>query len=302
MPAAALVCAVCQEQALGQEQPINGYLVIRELGRGGMGVVRLAVRHADGRAVALKTIMPAHWGSRSQVERFLREARILQELDHPNIVAFRDMGKAGDLLYFAMDFIQGQDASKILKREGPIAVRRAVAWTCELLQALDYAHAKGFVHRDIKPGNLLMDAAHPPLTTGGRRQERVRLADFGLARVYQNSPLSGLTLQGDVAGTYAFMAPEQITSFRESKPSVDLYAVAATLYNLLTAKTIFDMPKEAALRIMMILHDDPVPIRNRRSDVPKKLADIIHRTLRKDPEDRYADAKTLRRALLEFAE
>ena len=118
-----------------------------------------------------------------------------------------------------MDFVKGQDAGKILYHKGSLEIGRAVSWICQLLQALDYAHSKGYVHRDIKPGNILVERRGT--------EEHVFLADFGLARVYQNSPLSGLTLQGDIAGTYAYMAPEQITSYRDAKPSVDLYAATA---------------------------------------------------------------------------
>src|SRR5436305_7393039 len=115
-----------------------------------------------------------------------------------------------------MDFVAGSDAAQLLKHHhGPLPVVRAVDLVCQLLQALDYAHAKGFVHRDIKPANLLVTRDGP--------RETVKVADFGLARVYQSSPLSGLTMKGDRAGTIPFMAPEQIISLREARPPVDYY-------------------------------------------------------------------------------
>src|SRR5262249_39332353 len=144
---------------------------------------------------------------------------------HPNIVAFQEMGESEGRLYFAMDYVRGTDAAALLKEHGPLPVARAVGLVRQMLRALDYAHAKQFVHRDIKPANLLVAGA------GG--QETARLADFGLARVYQASQLSGLTMTGDIGGTVAFMAPEQITNYREAKPPVDQYAAAASLYNLL---------------------------------------------------------------------
>lgn len=273
-------------------QPIDGYQIIRELGRGSMGVVSLAVDQADGRVVAIKTITPAMAGSASQVARFLREARILEQLDHPHIVAFRAMGESDGQLYFAMDFIHGTDAAKLLKAEGPLKVGRAVRLICQTLEALAYAHGKGFVHRDIKPANVLV--------TDEPQGEVARLADFGLARVYQASQLSGLSMTGDVGGTVAFMAPEQITSYRESKPAVDLYASAAALYNLLTGKLVFDLPNNRQQRLLMILQEGPVPIRKRRAGLPVDLADIIHKALAKQPKDRFRNVQEFRKALVPF--
>jgi serine/threonine-protein kinase len=287
------VCGPCREQGAREPQPIAGYLVLKELGRGGMGVVSLAVRQADGGVVALKTIIPRMAGTDTQVQRFLREARILKQLDHPNIVAFRDMGESNGQLYFAMDFVRGTDAAVLLKENGRLPVGRAVRLVCQMLLALDYAHARRFVHRDLKPANLLV--ADEP---GG---EVARLADFGLARTYQASQMSGLTMTGDVGGTVAFMAPEQITNYREAQPSVDQYAAAGTLYNLLTGKFPFDLPKNPQQRLLMILQDDPVPVRDRRPDLPAGLAEAVDRALSREPADRFPDVKALRQALLPFA-
>ena len=154
-----------------------------------------------------------------------------------------------------------------------------------LLDALEFAHGRGFVHRDIKPGNVLVSAA----------DGSVKLLDFGLARAYQASKLSGLTMTGQMAGTVAFMAPEQITNFREAKPPVDQYAAAATLYNLLTGHYAFDFPSDRIKQLLMILEDDPIPIRRHRADVPDGLAAVIHRAMARDPATRFADAAEMRR-------
>jgi serine/threonine-protein kinase len=272
------------------QQMVPGYRIVRELGRGGMGVVHQAIREVDGATVALKTIIPALACTPDLVERFLREARILEALDHPHIVAFREMGEANGLLYFAMDYVKGTDAAGLLREDGPLDVDRAVDLVAQVLQALDYAHAKRFVHRDIKPANILV----------ARRdgQEHVCLADFGLARVYQASQLSGLTVTGAVGGTPAFMAPEQVTSYRDARPAADQYAVAATLYNLLTGSFTHDFPASVHERLVQLLHEDPVPIQDRCADLPDALADVIHRALSRDPRRRYGDARTFRRALL----
>jgi serine/threonine-protein kinase len=273
---------------------IGGYRIVRPLGAGGMGTVYLVESTANGATMAFKMITPAAVATKRQLERFLREATILRELQHPHIVRFRDMGEHNGQPYFAMDYIAGTDAARLVKQHGPLPIPRAVHLVCQMLEALQYAHAKGFVHRDIKPANLLV--------TEEEGHEVAKLADFGLARVYQASQISGLTLTGTVGGTLHFVAPEQITAFREAKPPVDQHAAAATLYYLLTARFVYDYPSDAQAQILLILQDNPVPIRSRRRDIPKGLSNIIHRSLARDPKDRFVDVTSMRQALLPFLE
>jgi serine/threonine-protein kinase len=287
-----VLCDACGNLMRNSPQPIASYRIVRELGRGSMGVVYLALDDV-GIPVALKTVDPAVAPSDTQLARFQREAQVLYELDHPNIVAFRDLGDCKGTLYFAMDYVRGTDTGKLLKQHGPLPVPRAVGVTCQILQALEYAHAKGFVHRDIKPSNILVRPE-------GKR-ETALLADFGLARVYQASQLSGLTMTGDIGGTIPYMPPEQITDFRNARPPADQYAAGATLYQLLTGAIPHNLTDRAEERLMTILYEEPVPIRTRRPDVPVGLAKIIHRSLRKDPGDRFADAKAMHKALVPFA-
>ena len=291
---AAASCVI--DGAAAEAMPaIEGYQLVRELGHGGMGVVYLAVRAADNCRVAIKTIRPAVAARPQEMERFLRESRILARLRHPHIVSFLDFGQVGELLYLVMEYVEGVDTLAILRTEKRMAVTRGVHLLCQALEALDYAHHEGFVHRDVKPANLLVAGSGP--------NETCRLADFGLARVYHASPMSGLTIMGDIGGTVAYMPPEQITHYRDAKPPADQYAAAATLYHLLTGRWIFEFGElPSHKRLAMILNSEPVPILARRPDVPQGLAQAIHRALGKQPERRFADAAAFRKALLPFAQ
>ncbi len=273
---------------------IPGFRIERELGKGGMGTVYMAHDEANDEPVALKTIIPAVVGSPGMVARFLREASILRQLDHPNIIRFRSIGHADNRLYFAMDYAPGTDAAKLVRKSGPLSIPQAVRIACQALEGLAYAHAQGFVHRDIKPHNILL--------TKVEGQVRVKVADFGLARIYQSSPMSGLTMMGEAGGSTHYMPPEQILDFRQAKPAADQYAFAATLYFLLTGHKIFDYPEGNRQSLMMILHEDPISIRSRRIEIPETLADILHRALARKPESRFQDALSFRNALKSFGD
>jgi serine/threonine-protein kinase len=287
-----LVCPPCREQVRGHPQPVPGYHVVRELGRGSMGVVYLALREAGSTRVALKLITPAAAGSKTQVARLLHEAVGLLQLQHPHIAAFRDMGEVGDKLYFALDYVPGTDGGRLVREQGPLPVPRAVGLVCQVLQALEYAHARGFVHRDVKPSNVLVEEV--------AGKEVARLTDFGLARVYHGSALSGLTITGD-SGSRAFMPPEQVVNFRDARPAADQYSAGATLYYLLTGRYVHDLPPEFEKQLLMIVQDPPVALQKRRPDLPRELALVVHRSLAKNPEKRFADVGGMRLALVPFA-
>jgi serine/threonine-protein kinase len=272
---------------------VPGYRLVRKLGEGGMGVVYLAVREADGAEVAVKTVLPAMAGSDAQVRRFLREADILKHLDHPRIVRYFDVGAANGVLYFVMEYARGTDAAKVLKERGPLPVRAALRVACQVLEGLAHAHERGFVHRDVKPANVLLE--------GEAGNRRVKLADFGLARVYQASQLSGLTVTGDIGGTPAYLPPEQITNYRGVAPAADQYSTAAMLYHLLTRKHVHD-PQPMPGMLMAILEQEPMPIQTHVPDISNALAATIHRALAKNPKERFRDANSFRKALLVHAE
>ncbi len=274
---------------------IPGFTLLRVLGEGGMGVVYLAHRDADGREVALKTIRPALAPTEDTVSRFLREAEVLRRLQHPYIVAFQEQGAAGGLLYLAMDYIPGTDAANLLQQKGPLPIGRAVRLTCQLLEALAYAHALAapIIHRDVKPSNLLL------AQRDGR--ETAILADFGLARTYQDSPLSGLTMTGLAGGTVDYMPPEQVRSFRKVTPAADQYSSAATLFKLLTGQSVHGKGNSKDLFCRIVL-DKPARLTDLCPEAPAALADALERALAKEPGRRFRDVTAFRQALLPYAD
>lgn len=272
-------------------QPFAGYEIIEELGRGGMGVVYRARCLASGSLVALKVVLPAVASSPDDLARFVREASIVKELNHPHIVPFRDLGHAEGQLFFVMDYVPGVDGQVLLRHHaGPLPVLRAIGIACQLLEALSAAHRQGYVHRDVKPSNLLIETRPAG--------DYVWLADFGLARAYQASKLSGLTTTGNIGGTLPYMAPEQITHYRDVTPAADQYSAAATLYHLLTGRHLYDFPKEVAKQLLLVLQEPPHPIQNHRSEISDKLAAVIHKGLARVPSERFVDVETFRVALL----
>jgi serine/threonine-protein kinase len=270
---------------------IPGFAVEEEVGKGGMGVVYRARRLADGQIFAIKTILPAVAPGLTALARFQREAEVLQKLQHPNIVRFHETGEVGGQLYFVMEFVEGRCASGLVREAGPLPLARVTDLGCQLLDALDHAHRMGFVHRDVKPGNLLLAVVE------GR--EVLKLADFGLAKTYQASALSGLTISGMSGGTPEFMPPEQVSDFRSARPASDLYAVAASLYHLLTGQHVYERSRNHTELLLRILQDEPIPLRDPYPGpaLPEPLGTVIRRGLARDPALRYPDAKSMREAL-----
>jgi len=269
---------------------LPGYAIEAELGRGNMGVVYRARARADGTAVAVKTILPAVSPTPAAVGRFRREAEILRRLAHPNIVEYRDSGVAGGLLYFVMELVPGHNAARIVDRDGPLPPDRAAKWVGQLLDALAHAHERGFVHRDVKPSNLLVVA--------GGGGEQVKLSDFGLARTYETSSMSGLTVADSAGGTPAFMPPEQVTDFRGAKPAADQYAAGATLYYLITGTHVYERCKSVPELLKKIAAEDPIPLRPGSTVLAGRVGAVIRRALARDPAARFPDVRAMKQLLL----
>ncbi|VTU02589.1 serine threonine protein kinase : Protein kinase domain with FHA domain OS=Singulisphaera acidiphila (strain ATCC BAA-1392 / DSM 18658 / VKM B-2454 / MOB10) GN=Sinac_0554 PE=3 SV=1: FHA: Pkinase [Gemmataceae bacterium] len=271
---------------------IPGYAVERELGRGGMGVVYKAAHLGTGEAVAVKTIHPHAAASAAALTKFVREADVVRRLDHSGVVRFRDSGVAAGAVWFAMEFVPGADAQRAAG--AGLSAGRAVGWVVQALEALAHAHARGFVHRDVKPSNLLV-------APGADGREVVKVADFGLARAYEASPLSGLTLTGAAGGTPAFMPPEQVLDMRSVKPAADQYAAAATLYRLLCGQNVYPSAPSVEQLFTRILQTEPAPLSSHRPDLPPELGAAVHRALNRSPEARHPDCLAFATALRPFA-
>ena len=290
------VCDACREKLRQNPQPIPGYQMIRVLGQGGMGSVMLARTAKDGRAVAIKTLLPEVAVSEQSLKRFIREIEVSSSLQHPNIVSYIEHGTHNGIVYLVTEFVSGMDASKLARhRGGKLNFREVVKIMEQTLAALDFAHSKGFVHRDIKEQNILVE--------GGGPNYRAKLTDFGLSKSYKQTGMSGVTMVGDVAGTIAYMPPEQVRDFKEVQPPSDIYAAGMTAYSLLTGAHALDIgPKAGISETVKAIFEKPiVPIVNRIPDIPLKVAAVIETALAKQTELRWRTAGEMREALLRAA-
>ncbi len=268
------------------ERRIGPFIIGRQLGSGGMGVVYRATYTETGREVALKVLPPGLIGDSKIRARFEREIGILKRLSHPNIVRYYGGGTHEGQRWYAMELIDGGAVSRLLKRRGRLTPEQTIEAGRQLCAALEHAHNAGIIHRDLKPGNLF-------ITSKGR----IKLGDFGIARDTEATPL---TAAGKTVGTYAYMAPEQIRGSTLISRKTDLYAVGCVLYELLTGQTPFlaDNPAEMLLAHM---EREPFPLREKCPSCPPALDQLILRMLEKEPDDRPFDALAVHTELTEIA-
>jgi serine/threonine protein kinase len=269
-----------------------GYRVVRELGRGGMGAVYLALEEATGTLRALKIVLPQAALSERARRLFLREATEQGKLIHPRIVRVLELRETRPGVFcMAMEYMDGVNAEELLASEGRSGLdpRLAATIIAQALEGLGFAHQANVVHRDIKEANIIVarDAA------GGID---VKLSDFGLAKSFATSGASGFTHTGELAGTVPYMAPEQILNFRDVRPAADIYSMGVTLYRLLSGAFPIDFGKRDPF--LAVLEDPIVPLRARKPLVAQGLAAVAERAIEKRPQDRFATAETMRAALL----
>ena len=271
---------------------LGQYEILEALGKGNMGVVYKAMHRELGKLVALK-MLPATTMDEINIERFKNEARMASRLEHVNIVATHDAGKAEGVHFLAMNFVDGVDVARIVQRHG----RLAIADACEVVRqaaiGLQHAFERGLVHRDIKPSNMMLT-----------REGVVKVLDFGVARSFADTAAAErLTATGMLLGTADYLAPEQWDNPHAVDTRADIYSLGCTLYHLLAGHPPFSGPRYQSVLTKMRGHlETPPPaIRDERPEVPAELAEVLDRTLAKDPADRFATPGELVGALEPFA-
>lgn len=268
-------------------QRIDGFSILHRLGVGGMSEVYLAFQESLHRHVALKVMRADFVGSSDHEQRFLQEARAVASLIHPNIVQVYDVGKFESIHYIAQEYVPGSNLFSYVQRRGALPLAESVSILWQATAALQKAASIGLVHRDIKPDNIL-------LTPDGE----VKVADFGLARARGQS--LNLTAVGVTLGSPLYMSPEQVQGLSVDSRS-DLYSLGATAYHMLTGRPPFSGDTALALA-MQHLQAEPARLEQLRPDLPKALVNIVHRLLAKSPDERFASAVELARALREVVD
>lgn len=276
----------------GEPVHINGYEIHEQIGAGDLGKMYRATRMASGEQCALKVISPAARVDEKAIQTFLREASILNQLQHANIVRLIEMGASGTNLFLSTEYLATVQWRDLAVRSSTAQrIRIACGLMVQVLAALEYAHARALVHRDVKPGNILI------YRTGGKLA--AKLADFGLAKQYTTAGMSQVTREGDVIGSLPYMSPEQFINSREAKPGCDIYSAGATLYWMLTGHEPIVLENHPC-KFLAILEDPPVPLAQRCPEAPPPLAQLVHRALDKSPEKRFASAAEMRQQLRAF--
>jgi pSer/pThr/pTyr-binding forkhead associated (FHA) protein len=301
------LCPRCRrpaDPAPSRPLTIPGHTILRQLGQGGMGAVHLAREDATGREVALKVMLPVAAANAKARALFLREVRALRVLQHPNIVALLDSGEVSGQLYFTMEYCAGGTVRDLLKAGGALAPADALPLILQVLDGLEYAHnlrlpgreeaggtgPRGVIHRDLSPDNLFL--------VGTGTDRTCKVGDYGLARVFEFSGLSGVTRTGTVGGKACYICRQQVLNYKDARPELDVWGAAACLYTMLAGTTPRDFLGKRGDDWGIVLNTDPIPIRQRRPDLPDRLADVIDRALADHATLAFASATAFRAALL----
>jgi eukaryotic-like serine/threonine-protein kinase len=268
-------------QALGDR-----YTVITAVGRGGAATI-YGARDKDGTPVAIKVLHPELSASVAS-DRFLREIRYAGELHHPRIAALLDSGESDYLLWYVMPYVPGDTLRQALNRARRLPTDRAVQVACDVLEALGYAHARGFAHRDIKPENIVLGP------------DGAVVLDFGIARAIASSGEDRVTQSGFVVGTEVYMSPEQAGGATEIDGRTDIYSLGIVLFEALAGRPPFSSPSAVAVLEMHQRQSAPA-LESLRPETPEGVAQVVARALKKAPADRWPTAGEMRAALLPFA-
>ncbi len=275
-------------------QRFGNYIAYEVLGQGGMGTVYLAEHPDIGRKVAIKVI--SNTDSEELVRRFLEEAKAVNRIGHPNIIDVYDFGRtAGGRLYYVMEYLDGRELSAVMTEKRRMTPQEILPYLQQLCEAMQAAHDAGIIHRDLKPANIFVLDRHGPATM------RVKVLDFGVAKLLDRPPGGFRTMPGMMLGTPMFSAPEQAAAELDKIcPQTDLYSIGVMVYWMLSGRPPF-MADNNAVLMAMHMTDPPPPIRNRAPNVPEGVAQIIEQCLAKKPQDRPASARALSQAFTEAA-
>lgn len=271
------------------------YQVEGVLGAGGMGIV-VAARHMQlEERVAIKFLQPEAMKQSGVATRFLREGRAAVKIRSEHVARVYDVGSLeSGVPYLVMEYLEGQDLAALLEVSGPLSIEDAAEYVLQACEALAAAHAIGIVHRDIKPSNLF-------ITVRVDGSPAIKVLDFGISKLAPGFDADGaLTTSMEIRGSPHFMSPEQMTSTRDVDVRSDIWSLGVTLYNLLTGGYPFNA-ESLPLLCMVVLHEPPEPILDKRADVPLALCDHILRCLRREPEERFQTMAELAAALAPFA-
>jgi serine/threonine protein kinase len=297
------LCGACLEKRRQNPRTHPDFLIEKRIGSGGMGEVYKARQLSTNRPVAIKMMVPTSAASEKAKDYFRREMVVLKDLlmpsglCHPNIVAFYDIFEIEGQFQLVMEYVAGKNALNwVHDLPGPLSIPAAARIGKLMLSALDYAHSRGYVHRDVKPSNLLV--------MGPPQALQLKLSDFGLAKNFrENAGFTGLTHQGDIGGSVGFISPDHIRDFRDVKEPADIYGAAATLYFLLTASyPFYGFNPNRGDAYSMILENPPVPLRAHRPDAPEGFERVLRKALEKHPRDRWKSAVEMADALRPFLE
>jgi serine/threonine-protein kinase len=269
--------------ALVNEALAGRYVAEREVGKGAAARVYRA-HDAKGTVVALKVLHPELLVS-SAAERFLREMRLVGELDHPHIARLVDSGNAGWLVYYVMPFVEGPSLREALDQRKALPVPEVMQLAQDLLSALDHAHSRGLIHRDVKPENIILSPT-----------EGAILLDFGIARAMATTAAERLTVSGMTVGTAAYMSPEQVLATTELDQRSDIYSLGCVLYECLAGEPLYAGLNDSLVMQRQVAGTPP-DLAATRPGLPPSLARVIQRALAKRPGDRWQSAAEMREAL-----
>lgn len=279
---------------------LGPYELGTEIGTGGMGSVYRATHSKLGRTVAVKVLHGRRLSQPDAIARFEREMKAVGQLEHPNIVRATDADEDDGVQYLVMEYLDGIDLSSLVRQHGPLPVPEACELVRQAAQGLQHAHENGFVHRDVKPANLMLSRGN---SADGQTSPVVKVLDLGLAMVDVLETGDALTSTGQAMGTIEYMAPEQFDETSLVDIRADIYGLGATLYKLLTGHSPLEngQPRSRLQKLKALVTEEPTPISDHRSDLPAELVDIIGRMLARVPDDRFATPREVAEALLNYS-